>query len=109
MASTVKGVGTGGLLIDHSPNGDAVALRMSGCLTMRHADKAAAYFRKVLGTNKPIVLDLSMADPFDARFLGLLLMARKAAGAQGSRLIITRVSRNVKRLFHLNGAGFLLS
>ncbi len=66
-------------------------------------------FREAMALNKAITIDLSDARTIDARFLGLLLMVRKVAATQGNRLIITRVSNHMRRLFQLNGAEYLLS
>lgn len=97
------------LLIEHSQSDDAATLKFSGSATARHIDQAAIAFRQALAANSTIAIDLSETCAVDARFLGLLLMVRKVAASRKGCLIITRVSNNTKRLFRLNGAGFLLS
>ncbi len=97
------------LLIESRLGLDGITLRFSGFALARNVDKAATGFREALAANSTVAVDLSEVRAIDARFFGLLLMARKIAVSHGGRLIITRVSHNTKRLFCLNGAGYLLS
>jgi N-acetylglucosaminyldiphosphoundecaprenol N-acetyl-beta-D-mannosaminyltransferase len=45
----------------------------------------------------------------DPRFLGLLLMLRKQVKKQQARLKFVRMSRQLERMFRLNGVDFLLA
>jgi N-acetylglucosaminyldiphosphoundecaprenol N-acetyl-beta-D-mannosaminyltransferase len=56
-----------------------------------------------------IIVDVSGVRAIDARFLGLLLMVRKHLKQHQARLEFVGASRATKRMFRLNGVGFLLS
>jgi N-acetylglucosaminyldiphosphoundecaprenol N-acetyl-beta-D-mannosaminyltransferase len=103
------GSGDRDLQIDGLQTERAFVLRLAGAATAACVEPAAARLREAIAASGTVALDLSATSRIDARFLGLLLMARKVTAGRGGRLIITRVSHNTKRLFRLNGADFLLS
>jgi N-acetylglucosaminyldiphosphoundecaprenol N-acetyl-beta-D-mannosaminyltransferase len=86
----------------------AVRLELVGAASATHVGTAIAGFRQALGAETDIVIDLSRTSTIDARFFGLLLMLRKQLLRNGNRLSFVGLTRGVRRLFRLNGFGFLL-
>jgi N-acetylglucosaminyldiphosphoundecaprenol N-acetyl-beta-D-mannosaminyltransferase len=84
-------------------------LNLYGSATEAQAAKAVAAFRDALTAQADIAINLSGLRLVDARFLGLLLMLRKALIARGARLSFIGVSRRIERLFRRNEVSFLLS
>jgi N-acetylglucosaminyldiphosphoundecaprenol N-acetyl-beta-D-mannosaminyltransferase len=85
-------------------------IRRCGVATEPHVQKAISCFRSALITGRPcIIIDLSKTRATDPRFLGLLLMLRKQVKKQQAHLKFVSVSRQVERMFRLNGVGFLLA
>ncbi len=97
------------LAIDRVQHNESVILTMSGAATARHVQQAVSCFRAALITRKNIVINLSDIRLVDARFLGLLLMLRKCLKEEEKDLKLIAASPRLQKLFHLNGAGFLLS
>jgi N-acetylglucosaminyldiphosphoundecaprenol N-acetyl-beta-D-mannosaminyltransferase len=97
------------LIVTVSQSLETVTLRFYGAATAAHADQAASRFRDAARTGKAVVVDLTEVRAIDARFLGLLLMLHKQLREGGRELKIVGVLSRVKRMFRLNGAGFLLS
>jgi N-acetylglucosaminyldiphosphoundecaprenol N-acetyl-beta-D-mannosaminyltransferase len=97
------------LVIEQVHAEESVTLAFFGAATARHVHKAISCFRDALLAGKKITVDLSNTRLVDARFLGLLLMLRKRLKEQQLGLELAGVSCRLEKLFHLNGAGFLLS
>jgi N-acetylglucosaminyldiphosphoundecaprenol N-acetyl-beta-D-mannosaminyltransferase len=88
----------------------AVTLRLSGDATARHIARATIHFRNAVNLSEELlVVDLSNLDFIDARFLGLLLMARKQLGARDARMQLVGASRRIRKLFRLNELGYLIA
>jgi N-acetylglucosaminyldiphosphoundecaprenol N-acetyl-beta-D-mannosaminyltransferase len=105
----LAGVGKNDILtIDQSEGPETLGIRLSGAAVIRHIDAATACFRQALEIRKPIVIDLSQVSTIDQRFFGLLLMLRKQLLARGDRLTFSGVKRRSRKLFRMNGFGFLL-
>ncbi len=85
-----------------------VNLKICGAATSNYIDRIEAAFRAALTTRKRIVIDFSATSAVDARFLGLLLMFRKRADRDNTKVTLRGLSSGLKRLFRLNGAEFLL-
>jgi N-acetylglucosaminyldiphosphoundecaprenol N-acetyl-beta-D-mannosaminyltransferase len=96
------------LLISQAESDASVNLKFSGAATACQAPKASLCLAVALQSQKNIVISLSEICLVDARFLGLLLMLRKCLNKGGRSLTLAGASPRLKRLFHLNGAGFLL-
>jgi N-acetylglucosaminyldiphosphoundecaprenol N-acetyl-beta-D-mannosaminyltransferase len=97
------------LVIQQIQDDESVTLAVFGAATARHVHKAISCFRDALVAGKKITVDLSNTRLVDARFLGLLLMLRKRLKEQQLGFELAGVSPRLKRWFHLNGAGYLLS
>jgi N-acetylglucosaminyldiphosphoundecaprenol N-acetyl-beta-D-mannosaminyltransferase len=96
------------LVIERLQNGGHVTLRLSGFAIAEQAEKAISHFRDAVTTRNQIVIDFSETRAIDARLLGLLLMVRKLVKAQGAALTLVGLSRELKKMFRLNGAEYLL-
>jgi N-acetylglucosaminyldiphosphoundecaprenol N-acetyl-beta-D-mannosaminyltransferase len=86
----------------------AMVLKLSGDAVARHIDSAIDFFRAPCALNKPLLVDLTDVRTIDPRFFGLFLMVRKTMRAQGLSLAFTGCNRKIRRLFAVNGFGFLL-
>jgi N-acetylglucosaminyldiphosphoundecaprenol N-acetyl-beta-D-mannosaminyltransferase len=88
---------------------ESVVLALAGDATAATISRATAGFQQALLIARPlVVLDLAAVRYLDQRFLGSMLMLRKALHRGGGRLLLVRVSRRVRRLFELNEVAFLL-
>jgi N-acetylglucosaminyldiphosphoundecaprenol N-acetyl-beta-D-mannosaminyltransferase len=97
------------LLIRRRQHGQSIVLSLSGAAVDPAVGKVTAWFRSALASKQPITIDLADARAIDARFIGLLLMVRKALARQGLRLTLTGARLNIRLLLRLNGFGFLLA
>jgi N-acetylglucosaminyldiphosphoundecaprenol N-acetyl-beta-D-mannosaminyltransferase len=86
-----------------------VTIRISGPAIDRHVFKFIPALRSAVATKKLIVIDFSKTDAIDSRFLGLLLMLRKVLGSSVADPVFMGLSPELKRIFRLHGAGFLLA
>jgi len=98
-----------GLTTGTADNGNYVGLYLAGFAVARNVGKALPGLRAAIAAQKPVVIDFSQIRTIDARFFGLLLMLRKKLKADGVALKFEGVSREIKRLFRLNGLEYLLS
>jgi N-acetylglucosaminyldiphosphoundecaprenol N-acetyl-beta-D-mannosaminyltransferase len=96
------------LIIERREDPSAIGIWLSGAAVARHIDAATAGFRTALEVQKPVVVDLSQVSTIDPRFFGLLLMLRKQLLNRGDRLTFSGVKRRTKKIFRMNGFGFLL-
>ena len=96
------------LIIGPTRTLDGIRLKLAGAATSTHINTAIAEFRAALGVETDIVIDLSRTTTIDARFFGLLLMVRKQLLGKGRRLFFAGVTPRGRRLFRMNGFGFLL-
>jgi N-acetylglucosaminyldiphosphoundecaprenol N-acetyl-beta-D-mannosaminyltransferase len=94
------------LVITQTHGGETLTLSFSGPADARHADKAIPVFREAIAAKKRIALDFSNARTVDARFLGLLLMLKKALQGSGAMPVVVGISPALKWVFHLNGLDF---
>jgi N-acetylglucosaminyldiphosphoundecaprenol N-acetyl-beta-D-mannosaminyltransferase len=83
-------------------------VKLTGAATDANVTRTIEAFEEALSSSGDMVLDFAKVDAIDARFLGLILMARKLLHAQGRALRIVKVSRSVRHRFQLHGAQFLL-
>jgi N-acetylglucosaminyldiphosphoundecaprenol N-acetyl-beta-D-mannosaminyltransferase len=86
-----------------------VSLRLSGTATADQITYATSNFAGAVRTSKNIAINLSDICLVDARFLGLLLMLRKSVHGYGKSLKCFGAPPQLRRLFRLNAAEFLLS
>jgi N-acetylglucosaminyldiphosphoundecaprenol N-acetyl-beta-D-mannosaminyltransferase len=86
---------------------ESVVLALAGDAASASIAHAKAGFQQALLVARPlVVLDLAAVRYVDQRFLGLLLMLRKALHQGGGRLLLVGASRRVRRLFELNEVAF---
>jgi N-acetylglucosaminyldiphosphoundecaprenol N-acetyl-beta-D-mannosaminyltransferase len=86
----------------------SVQVKLSGDAIASHIAPAIAIFHAACATQKRIIVDLSDTAVIDPRFFGLFLMLRKQMKARGSTLEFSGTNRKIRRIFALNGFGFLL-
>lgn len=97
------------LIIAQTHGSKSLTVSLSGCATARHVDQIILAFGDAVAAKKRIIIDFSDTSGVDARFLGLLLMLRKALEGRGADLILIGLSRALKTLFRLNGLEFMPS
>lgn len=97
-----------GLIITQALGHETITVSFSGFATVRHVDRIITALRDAIATKKSIVIDLSNTHVVDSRFLGLLLMLRKAVKGSSAKLVFAGLSPGLERIFRLNGLGFLL-
>jgi N-acetylglucosaminyldiphosphoundecaprenol N-acetyl-beta-D-mannosaminyltransferase len=85
-----------------------IVVRLLGHATKEHVMKSIPIFRSVLAQHCNVAIDVSQTRSIDPRFFGLLLMLRKELKRDGKILKFTGASKKTKRIFRLNGFGFLL-
>jgi|tagenome__1003787_1003787.scaffolds.fasta_scaffold20987871_2 N-acetylglucosaminyldiphosphoundecaprenol N-acetyl-beta-D-mannosaminyltransferase len=94
------------LIITQVRGCETITLRLSGPASARHVGKAIVAFGEAIATNKQIAVDFSGTRCIDARFLGLLLMLKKAAKKTGTAPIFVGLTPSLKMIFRLNGLDF---
>lgn len=97
------------LVISRKEDSARVTLSLSGDATGVHADQAIAAFRDAIGSNKPVVVDLSNTAAVDPRFFGIFLMLRKQVVGQGGKLTFVGVTPKIRKVFRLNRFEYLLA
>jgi N-acetylglucosaminyldiphosphoundecaprenol N-acetyl-beta-D-mannosaminyltransferase len=91
-------------------HGDAyVKISISGSATSQNVNKIIPAFKNAIAANKSTIVDFSNTCAIDARVLGLLLMLRKALRGSVAGPVLIGLSTELKRIFRLNGMGFLLA
>jgi N-acetylglucosaminyldiphosphoundecaprenol N-acetyl-beta-D-mannosaminyltransferase len=90
-------------------HGDAyLQIRISGYAISRNVDKIIPVFRNAIAMKKRTIIDLSNTCAIDPRVLGLILMLRKALKGSVGDPVFVGLSTELKKVFCLNGMGFLL-
>jgi N-acetylglucosaminyldiphosphoundecaprenol N-acetyl-beta-D-mannosaminyltransferase len=97
------------LVIERSEEAEAVRVKLSGAATTRYLDSAIGCFRHAVAAKKAVVLDVSQITAIDPRFFGLLLMLRKQLLNERNLPSFVATTPHAKRLFRMNGFGFLLN
>jgi N-acetylglucosaminyldiphosphoundecaprenol N-acetyl-beta-D-mannosaminyltransferase len=88
---------------------DHAVIEIAGPANGAHVDDISGAFRQALRANKPISIDFTHATDIDARILGLILMLRKAARADGRKVALRGVPLRLVWIMRLNCAGFMVS
>jgi N-acetylglucosaminyldiphosphoundecaprenol N-acetyl-beta-D-mannosaminyltransferase len=86
-----------------------IQIRISGYAISQNVEKIIPAFRNAVAMKKRIILDLSNTRAIDARVLGLILMLRKALKGSVGDPVFVGLSAELKKIFRLNGMGFLLA
>ena len=97
------------LVLTQARGHESVTVSLSGPATARHVNRMIPVLREAIAKKKRIKIDFSNTTVIDARFLGLLLMLRKRLRGNGVHPILIGLSPGLKRVFCLNGLGFLLT
>jgi N-acetylglucosaminyldiphosphoundecaprenol N-acetyl-beta-D-mannosaminyltransferase len=89
--------------MDLRVTGGRLEVVLGGDATEKSARCAAERLKKTLKPESySVEIELSGVRAIDQRFLGLLLMLRRAASQQGATFTCVGASRSVRRLFRLN-------
>jgi N-acetylglucosaminyldiphosphoundecaprenol N-acetyl-beta-D-mannosaminyltransferase len=83
-------------------------IRISGYAIKRNVDKIIPAFRNAIAMKQRTIIDLSDTCAIDTRVLGLILMLRKTLKATIGDPVFVGLSTELKKIFRLNGMGFLL-
>jgi N-acetylglucosaminyldiphosphoundecaprenol N-acetyl-beta-D-mannosaminyltransferase len=102
-----SGLGSDALRIEMEHNA-TTTVRLFGEATERNIEKGICFFEQALATHRGLSLDLTNVRHIDARFLGLILLVRKALKQRQQTLAIERITAPIRRMFRLHGASFLL-
>ena len=94
--------------IEQTEDHKSVTLSINGTATAQNVGDAKSYFQDAAAAAKHVVINLTSTRLIDARFLGLILMLNKQLKGRRLQLTFTGVSPRIRRLFRLNGFGFLL-
>jgi N-acetylglucosaminyldiphosphoundecaprenol N-acetyl-beta-D-mannosaminyltransferase len=98
----------GGLKVSSYVDGDAYSIVLAGTATRDNVADAIPIFRDAVTASRQLTVDLSKLRSIDARFFGLLLMARKQLRERGGRLQFAGVTPRLEKAFRLNRFSFLL-
>jgi N-acetylglucosaminyldiphosphoundecaprenol N-acetyl-beta-D-mannosaminyltransferase len=96
------------LKVDVEMRDGYVKLYICGAAISKNISQIVTTLRTTLAIHKCVVFDFSGTCTIDARFLGLLLVARKNARCNNKELVLTGLSSEMKRIVRLNGADCLL-
>jgi N-acetylglucosaminyldiphosphoundecaprenol N-acetyl-beta-D-mannosaminyltransferase len=88
---------------------DTLTFSLSGLAVARYVERVRPAFRDAIAARKRVIVDFTNTIGVDARFLGLLLLMRKAIRDGGGDLVLVGLSRRLRTLFRLNGLEFLIS
>ena len=97
------------LAIETVQDKTSITLTISGFAVASELPSTIPTIVAALATGKALTLDFSQTSAIDQRFLGLLLMVRRLLKHRASQLRIVGLKRKVRRIFRLNGAGYLLT
>jgi N-acetylglucosaminyldiphosphoundecaprenol N-acetyl-beta-D-mannosaminyltransferase len=98
-----------GLRVDTREDERSVTVSLSGQAVSQNIDDAIDGFRTALSAKKDMLVDCSMIQMVDPRFVGLVLMVRKQLVSGGRTLRFLNMTPAVRRAVRLNGFEFLLS
>jgi N-acetylglucosaminyldiphosphoundecaprenol N-acetyl-beta-D-mannosaminyltransferase len=90
-------------------DGQVKTIKLAGYALEPRAAAAIPAFREAIDKSDVLTVDIAGLRAVDARFLGLLLMARKRMVARGGKLHISGASSRLRRAFRLNRFDFLLN
>jgi N-acetylglucosaminyldiphosphoundecaprenol N-acetyl-beta-D-mannosaminyltransferase len=89
---------------------NSTVLHLSGRASKDDIDAAVGQFRKALDrVPNALTIDLAGVTTIDPRFLGLLLMLRKAAEERDLTFKLGGATRRVRRILRLNAIGYTIS
>jgi N-acetylglucosaminyldiphosphoundecaprenol N-acetyl-beta-D-mannosaminyltransferase len=97
------------LTVDAEGHDGFTKLKIKGAAVSQNINVITPLLRTTLSKDKRVVIDLTDVSAIDSRFLGLLLVFRKAVKFNNGELILTGVSSKLARILRLNGVGFLLT
>ncbi len=88
-------------------NGKKVVIAVSGKFDFQLYDEFRSAYVDTSGSDVQYTVDLSGTDYLDSSALGMLLLLREHAGGEGSRIKITNVSADVKKILDVANFGKL--
>jgi anti-anti-sigma factor len=88
-------------------NGKQVTIAVSGKFDFQLYDEFRSAYVDTTGVGVQYIVDLAGTDYLDSSALGMLLLLREHAGGEGSRIVITKVSPDVKKILDVANFGKL--
>jgi len=86
----------------------SVTLKISGAATDRSVPVMVPILSELMLDGRDLTLDFHEVSDVDPRFFGLLMMIRKVLHQNDRNVKVINVTSHVRRLFRLNGVGYLL-
>mgnify|MGYP002640061892 FL=1 len=90
-----------------SDNGKKVTISVSGKFDFQLYDEFRSSYVETLGAGVQYVVDLAGTDYLDSSALGMLLLLREHAGGEGSKIVISNSSADVKKILDVANFGKL--
>jgi len=92
-----------------SDSGEKVTISVSGKFDFQLYDEFRSAYSETAGSGTNYEVDLSAADYLDSSALGMLLLLREHAGGESSKIDITQVSEDVKKVLDVANFGKLFN
>ncbi len=92
-----------------SGSGDKVTISVSGKFDFQLYDEFRSAYSETAGSGTNYEVDLSGTDYLDSSALGMLLLLREHAGGESSKIDITQVSEDVKKVLDVANFGKLFN
>ncbi|MFP4476036.1 MAG: STAS domain-containing protein [Desulfatibacillaceae bacterium] len=83
--------------------GDCASLRMSGSLTVRHAESMRQHLTDLLARGDSLTVDFRGVEHFSTASLQLLIAAHRQAREAGTRLVLENASQALEEAFREAG------
>lgn len=90
-----------------SENGKKVTIAVSGKFDFQLYDEFRSSYVDTQGSGVDYDVDLAGTDYLDSSALGMLLLLREHAGGEGSKIMITNASPDVKKILDVANFGKL--
>jgi len=95
--------------VGHVQTNGSIRLTLFGSATINNLDNIITAFASAVDKKRAVLIDLSNVRSVDARFLGLLLVFRKALRSNGTSLTVLNLPTHLKKIFQFHGLRFLMT
>lgn len=92
-----------------SNGGDKVTISVSGKFDFQLYDDFRSAYTETKGSSTAYEVNLSAADYLDSSALGMLLLLREHAGGDSSKIEITQISDDVRKVLEVANFGKLFN
>jgi N-acetylglucosaminyldiphosphoundecaprenol N-acetyl-beta-D-mannosaminyltransferase len=97
------------VIVEQIQTNELIKFTLIGFATVHNLDKIIAAFAPAVDRKKDVLIDLSNVRSVDARFLGLLMVFRKALQYNRTSLTVVNLPKDLNKIFRLHGLRFLIS